>query len=615
MRYIQLFFLLFATGVAPVLHAQEYTAPLYENQDLQKAIKKELPGTAAKPTLLTLPFFEDFTDYDVYPSQQRWADQKVYINNSMGVNMISRGVATFDALDKKGVPYDSVSPYHQVYADSLTSQPVDLSTFDPSDSVYLSFFYQPRGFGFAPKASDSLMLYLLKSNGTWEKVWSRGGDTLQPFRQVMIPVTDTGYFNSNFQFRWVNLATKGISDSHWNLDYIRMDKDRAYNDTEITDIAFTRSPQTILNDFSAMPFRHFKTNPAAFLVGNMISTLRNNGTTPQNRPVGYTAKVAATGTSLGSGTATAALPANTDFNTTFPIYNAGAFTPADPNGRIVYEHKFYCSTNYPGEPKVNDTAVFEQVFDNYFAYDDGSAEQSYFLNLLPSAPGTTAVEYAVYTPDTLRGIAIRFARQVPSAAQKEFSIAVYRDIAFNGGVNDLLYQEDFLVPAYEDTVNKLSVYRFEQPQFLNTGVFYIGIVQPAGGISDSLHIALDVNRTGGNHRYFNVDGIWQSSQLNGALLLRPLVGPALPVTGIGDRATMQTAWNISPNPARDRVHVSINDAGVFNYMIADMQGRTIQTGTTRNNADIATGTLQAGMYLIKIGNDHGYAAPKKLLKL
>jgi hypothetical protein len=615
MRYIKILFLFFCTGLAPLLHAQENTGPLYENPDLQKGIKKENPGTAAKPTALTLPFFEDFTDYAVYPSQDRWMDELVYINNTMGVNMISRGVATFDALDKKGLPYDSVTAYHQLYADSLTSQPIDLSSNAPVDSVYLSFFYQPKGNGFAPKPADSLMLFLLKSNGTWEKVWSRAGDSLQPFRQVMIPVTDTGYFYDNFQFRWVNLATKGISDSHWNLDYIRLDKNRTYDDTEIRDIAFTKAPQTILNDFSAMPFRHFKTNPASFLATNLTATLRNNGTTLQNIPAGYTAKVVATGTNLGSGTAAAPLSPDTDFDRTFPMYNAGGFTPADPNGKVVYEHKYYCSSNYPGESKTNDTAVFQQVFDNYFAYDDGSAEQSYFLNLLPGAPGTTAVEYAVYAPDTLRGIAIRFARQVPSAAQKEFSIVVYKNIAFNGGTNELLYQEDYLVPAYGDSVNKLSVYAFEHPQFLNTGVFYIGIVQPAGGISDSLHIALDVNRSGGNHRYFNVDGTWQSSQLNGALLLRPLVGPALPVTGINDKNKNQFEWTLAPNPTLDHLHLMINGTGTFQYVISDVQGRIIQTGKTGNNGDIATGNLQPGMYFIKVGNDKGFALPKKLLKL
>ncbi|WP_181358538.1 T9SS type A sorting domain-containing protein [Taibaiella chishuiensis] len=596
------------------LQAQEYTAPLRENPDLLKH-GQPATGSAARPTLLGLPFFEDFTDHNAYPSPLRWTDQLVYINNTMGVNMISRGVATFDALDKRGVPYDSVVAYHQVYADSLTSQPVDMSSYSPADSVYLSFFYQPKGNGFSPRPADSLMLYLLKSNGTWEKVWSMKGDTLLPFRQAMIPITDTGYFNNGFQFRWVNLATKGIGDSHWHLDYIRLDKGRTYLDTAVRDIAFTSEPLSILNDFTAMPFRHFKTNPASFLATELNCTLRNNGNVQQNVLAGYVAKVKATGASLGTGTANSSLPVNVNFTRTFPMYNAGGFSPADPNGAVVYEHTYYCNSNYPGESKVNDTTVFSQVFDQYFAYDDGSAEQAYFLNLLPSAPGTTAVEYAVYQPDTLRGIAIRFARQVPAGTHKEFSIVVYKDIAFNGGSNQVLYQEDFLLPAYEDTANKLSVYRFEQPQLLSTGVFYIGIIQPAGGISDSLYIALDVNRKGGNHRYYNVDGTWQSSQLDGALLLRPLVGPALPVTGIADKTKTQLNWSLAPNPASDYIHIQVADKGTFDYRISDVQGRILDKGRIVGNADIPVGKLSPGMYFIQVGNGKGYAAPRKLLKL
>lgn len=616
MRSIKLLFLLCCVAWLPRLYGQEFTAPLYENADLQRSSgNKTRPGTAARPTLLGLPFFEDFTDNDVYPNTERWMEQLVYVNNTMGVNMVSRGVATFDALNQKGVPYDTIVPYHQVYADTLTSQPVDLSSYAPVDSVYLSFFYQPKGYGFSPRPADSLMLYLLKSNGTWQKVWSSPGDTLQPFRQVMIPVRDTDYFNNGFQFRWINLATKGISDSHWNLDYIRLNKDRTYTDTAVNDIALTQAPLSLLNDFSAMPFRHFKTNPASFLATELSCTIRNNGNVLQSRPTGYTARVPATGTALGSGTATSALPAHADFTRTFPMYSAGTYSPADPNGSVVFENTFYCNSNYPGESKVNDTIISRQVFDQYFAYDDGSAEQAYFLNLLPGAPGTTAVEYAVYTPDTLRGVAIRFPRQVPSAAQKEFSIVVYKDIAFNGGTNQLIYQEDYFTPTYEDTVNKLSIYRFEHPQLLNTGVFYVGIVQPAGGISDSLYIALDANRTGGNHRYYNVDGTWQSSQLNGALLLRPLVGPALPATGISDKTKTAINWSLSPNPANDYIHVALEGKGPFNYTISDVQGRILLSGSTGNNADIALGTLRPGMYFIKMGNDKGYALPRKLIKL
>src|SRR5690606_25280582 len=89
-----------------------------------------------------------------------------------------------------------------------------------------------------------------------------------------------------------------------------------------------------------------------------------------------------------------------------------------------------------------------QHFYNYLAYDDGTAEQSYFLNLFSTLPGKIAIEHRLNVPDTLKGIAIYFGRQVPLAYQKYFSVVVYKDIAFSGGSDNILYQEDFFVPAY-----------------------------------------------------------------------------------------------------------------------------------------------------------------------
>ncbi|MFA6059929.1 MAG: T9SS type A sorting domain-containing protein [Taibaiella sp.] len=612
----KLLFLLFA-GISFPAHAQEYILPLQENVIVNT--RSKIKGqTSQKPTVLSLPFFEDFTDNDPYPNSERWADRYVYINNTMGRNPISRGVATFDALNEKGdVYYDTIASYTLIYADSLTSQAIDLSTNQPSDSVYLSFFYQRKGYGFSPKPADSLMLYLLKSNGEWTKVWSLQGDTAQaPFTQVMVRVSDTDYFNNNFQMRWINKATKGISDSHWNLDYIRLDAGRSQSDSLVRDIAFTKDPESILNDFTAMPFRHFKTNPGSFLAANLSAYLRNNGPASPNIPAGYTAKVLTVGTNLGSGTINTALSPYTENNVLFPMYNAGSFNPANINDKVVYENKFYCNSNYPNESKTNDTIIYNQVFDHYFAYDDGTAEQAYFLNLQPNAPGATAVEYALYAPDTVKGIAIRFARTLPPSDQKEFAIRVYRDIAVNGGSDVLLYQEDFLYPNIEDTINKFSVYAFQQPVAMNAGTFFISIVQPAGGTSDSLQIALDANRTGGNHRYFKVLNNWEPSLLDGALLLRPIVGSGFQL-GIHDQNLPEVKWSIHPNPATDKVTVHLAEINkkTAQYNIVDIQGKLILSGKTADNKDVDIQSLSPGIYFIKLYTESGFTRPLKLLKL
>lgn len=609
-------FLLF-TVITLAAQAQEFVIPLQENAVIY-ARSKTSSGTAQKPTALTLPFFEDFTDYDPYPNPERWSDRYVYVNNTMGRDPVSRGVATFDALNEKGaVYYDTTSNYSQIYADSLTSLTIDLSGRQPADSLYLSFFYQRKGFGFSPKQTDSLMLYLLKSNGVWEQVWSMQGDTgIAPFRQVMIPITDTSYFSEKFQMRWLNKATIGISNSHWNLDYIRLDQGRSQADTPLRDIAFTKDPASILNDFSAMPFRHFKTNPAAFLNTSLTSSLRNNGGSTPNIPVGYTAKVQGAGTILGSGNTNATLAPQTQQTISFPMYNAGSYNPPNPNGKVTYENTFYCNSNYPGESKINDTILYNQVFDNYFAYDDGTAEQSYFLNLQANAPGYTAVEYALYAPDTLRGVAIRFARTLPGSETKEFSIGVFQNIAVNGGTDVLIHQENFLYPSFVDTANKFTIYSFTNPIGMPSGVFFIALIQPAGGTSDSLQIALDANRTGGNHRYFKVLNNWEPSQLDGALMFRPVVGSTLPL-GISEHAVPELKWAVHPNPATDHLTLSLPGLGKSKttYTITDVQGKAILNGQARDNGDIDIRNLAPGIYFIRITSEAGYGKPVKILKL
>ncbi len=596
------------------VRAQEYLAPLSCNTDLLlRALKKEPAG---RPASLTIPFFEDFTGNDVYPSPDRWSDIYVYVNNTMPVNPISRGVATFDALNEKGVPYDTLVAYSQVMADSLTSQAISLSAYGPVDSLYLSFWYQPQGNGFAPKNADSFMLYFLRSTGVWQQVWAVGGDTLTPFRQVMIPVHDTGYFHDGFRMRWVNKATKGISDSHWNLDYIHLDKERSVGDTSIRDVAFTQQPNSILNDFYAMPYRHFRTNPSSFLARQQVTAVRNNGSSSQNLNLGYSAKVRAPETVLGSGTISFALTPYAEDPVLFPMYNTSAFSA--PDGAYVFESRYYCNSVYPGESRVNDTIVHNQVFDNYFAYDDGSAEKAYYLHLLSGAPGTTLVEYALYAPDTLRGLAVRFAAQVPSAIQKEFMIVVYKDIAVNGGSDNLVYQEDFFFPRYEDSLNKFSVYSFAQPLYMEPGVFYIGIVQPAGGLSDSLYIALDANRAGANHRYFKVENTWEPSQLPGALLMRPLLGAELPlaISILPDKNN--SSWRVLPNPATENIFLE-NTKGDDNnalstFRIYDLQGKAVLSGVFRGNRkEIAIGDLVPGMYLLRM-ESAGTVFSTKLLK-
>lgn len=116
---------------------------------------------------ISLPFLDDFSSRDIYPSYDRWQDQYVFINTDYPVNPPNLGVATLDAINDKGEIYPNAVPGPAVFqADVLTSRLIRLDSvfspvarkITPADSVYLSFYYQPQGRGNAPEPSDMLIL-------------------------------------------------------------------------------------------------------------------------------------------------------------------------------------------------------------------------------------------------------------------------------------------------------------------------------------------------------------------------------------------------------------------------------------------------------------------------
>lgn len=579
--------------------AQENIAPIqyrYGNP------KHNTVSSTWKSTALSLPFFEDFSADTLSPSSDKWLDQQVYCNNTMGLNNISKGVATFDGLNQWGIPYDTLNPNALRYADSLTTKPIDLSSYLPSDSIYLSFFYQPAGNGFAPEKTDSLLLFFKPKTGSaWIKVWSRSDSAVQEFKQVMIPITDSNYLHSNFQFRFVNKVSMGINDDVWNLDYIRMNRGRNINDTNINDIAFTTTPSSILNDYTAMPYRQYLALTSGERAATFQSTLRNNYTSNQTiASFGYSANAIGLG-SLSSGTGSS-LAINTQ-KTADVSFNTYTTTPsAGTYDKVVFDNTFYCSTS--DAIKSNDSIRGQQVFDNYLAYDDGSAEMSYYLNLFPTLPGKIAIEQHLNQADTLRGLAIYFGRQVPLAKYKYFSIVVYKTIAYGGAASDtIIYQQDNYQPNYIDSINHFWIYTFRKPVPLNAGTFYIGTTQPALSGSDSLYYGLDRNRTSNNHLYYNVLNVWNPSMVSGALMIRPILGQAVWGTNITERAN-QTGeqFSISPNPAQDWIVLKdiIADKQT-QYEIHDSKGRLVYAGMiAEEQTKINISALAPGMYFMHI---------------
>jgi hypothetical protein len=591
--------------------AQEFVAPLNYNPFTkgpeQAPVRQQLRTTA-----LSLPFFDDFAQKYPQPNQNNWVEGEVYINNTMGVNPVTRGVATFDALDGGGIPYNTTNRNALVNADRLTSQTIDLSTHQPGDSVYLSFYYQPQGNGFVPETQDSLIVYFKRRNDTWQKVWAKEGTPVQPFTQVLIPVLDTSLFHGNFQFRFMNKASINVNDDIWNVDYVKLAANRNMYDTLINDVAISSASPSFLNDYTYMPYHQFKANENGERATQTTASIYNGYGVLQSVNYEYTSREEASNTPLFTGGAgTATLIPMEQQPTNFSVHTSAPNGIAR-HGWVSFENKYYLQS-LGTDPTANDTFTHNQIFHNFLAYDDGTAEMSYFLKQFITLPAKTAIEFHLNEPDTIGGVAIYFGRQVPMGTNKTFSVAIYKSIAYNGAPEELVYQQDFLDPKYL-AVNNFYYYKFDQQVPLPAGKFYIGTIQPALGVSDSLYIGLDVSRTTNTHVHYNVDGTWHTSE-RGILMIRPLIGPFFPsdvpapVLGANN-----ITWSLSPNPATEWVQLSLSANKTAVYSIYDMLGRCLKTGTAANGDSISVKELAPGIYSVLLLVDGVKTETKKIIK-
>ncbi len=559
-RYTPVAFLLLL-GYSQSVLSQELLTPVMDNpvllgKQLQPAINAQTKKAASVNAPLTLPLYDDFTQSSVYPDQTIWADKNVFINSDFAYRSFNRGVATFDALDSTGKIY-SQATFAPFMADKLTSRSIRLdSLFSPtkralkiSDSLYLSFYYQPQGLGNDPQPADSLVLQFLDTVPVpwWRTVWSTPGMKLDTFyahygtycRRVNVPIVDSAaFFRSDFKFRFVAYASLSgdmlpswqSSMDHWNLDGVKLQTDGRYNDSTERWIGFAEKAPSMLRNFYAVPYTQYSDDPTAYITDTLSMFITNRHASILPARYGYQVL-------QGDGTAVSSYDGGNYYIE--PFLNSGYFSnrlwakppvrtilPIDPYG-LQDSAFFYVRHILKGDdPGLGDTIIFEQRMTNFFAYDDGVPELGYGLT---PAGARMAVRYMLSKSDTLRAVRLYFNRVVNNANQQYYYLVVWSDD--NGTPGRVLYQHELIRPTYSDSLYRYTQVLLNQPvPVLNS--FFVGILQTT---DDNLNIGFDRSRDNRNNNYFNVDGTWQKSQFPGTIMIRPVLGkalmPATPVAG------------------------------------------------------------------------------------
>jgi hypothetical protein len=573
--------------------AQEFIKPVITNELLQHSPTSFVPK---KTRAINLPFVDDFSYKGPYPDATKWMDNKVFVNNTFGVGTVTQGVATFDGLNEFGASYSPKGTATMFKADSLTSQEIDLSAIVPSDSLYLSFFVQPQGNGFKPELLDSFSLFFLDKNFNWQLMWGRGGASLEPFSQIMIRVVNDTFYHNAFQFRFINIASPNTNDDVWNLDYVKLAKNRSRVDTVLNDLAFAQEPSSILLDYTSMPYRHFKNYTGLEQALTFQNTIHNNYKVAQTVGVKLLATELTTNTTLQTDNVNVTVPINGDAYGTYNAYTINYFPP-NPNDDVTIRHKYYYGKLNAAENTLNDTIVKDHQFSNYFAYDDGTNEKAYFLLGLANTPASVAMQFHVNEADTLRGVAIKFANQVPSGEGKLFSLSLYKSLGANSQTQDVLRTQDFYKVLYTNSQTGFTTYAFDTAVALSPGTYYIGTTQAPNVGADSIYFGLDANTSGNTaHLFYNVDGNWTPSTINGTVMIRPIVGAKFTPTGL---ASVSKKINIAayPNPVINTLHLQ-NDQQVKKYCILDMNGKMIQRQNYFQQINVQE--LPTGQYYLQL---------------
>jgi hypothetical protein len=597
--------LLFSTG----LHAQEMTTPLF-GRSLPAGDDRETSGIgqprgikhSAGTASLELPFMDDFSGYTGAPDSSRWTDDHVSINRNYGIDPVSLGVATLDAIDGDGSIYpDAEIDPRTFVADYLTSQPLQLN-YPVSDSIYLSFLYQPKGRGDRPETGDSLAVdFYDPVLEEWTHVWGIPGDTLHEFRHAMVPVTDERFLKEGFRFRFRNRASLPKNDDypdkranvdHWNVDYVRLDRNRYITDTVLTDVAITAPLSSILKDLTALPWDHFDEAFNTVLGSEITMHYRNNDTISRNVTRTLEVRDMLFLETYTPGVPTAQdIPPMEDTTVDFTSYYPFDLERGDSG---IFRYRASLRTD-EFDHKTNDTVTHYQLFKDYYAYDDGTPEAGYGLRGQGTRNGSVAVKYNAFASDLLGGVEICF-NQLYDSVNLDYYFRLMVWDEREGKPGPVLWEdEQDHTPEYTGQLHGFKRYYFSQPVPVN-GIFYVGWTQYNEYM---LNVGLDLNNRPSGVMFYNFNGTWQSSLAPGVIMFRPFLYRKFVGTDVTPDPVRSLL--IYPNPASDRIHLEIPDDGSgagIRLEIFDVSGRLVDQGETHSKSWNVS-RLQEGMYVLR----------------
>lgn len=598
------------------------------------------PANAAKiaDTPLTLPFFDDFAGVDKgMPDAKLWVTPtNVWVNNTYSQTHPSVNMVSFDGLQANGSPYifpkeTNDSLMMQGRTDSLISKPIDLSSYSLRDSLYLSFYYQNTGLGEQPDPNDSLQVLFLNSRGQWNAVWTQKGKTPNPkFIQQFIPVKIADYLHGNFQFKFVAFGRLTGQFDTWNVDYVYFNKARTLKDTVLADAALRKEVSPLLKRYRSMPMKQLLANPTAAFADSISTDL----ITYSSR---FNPKVQLK-ISNQAGTTLATQDITLDdfenkvevrkLRVALPKVSLSTSTTNSLKVKFQYLSLDGINTKLPNVLTANDTLSKTTVFEDYYAYDDGTAEAASYLS---QGYGKVAVQFINNGKvDSVQAIRVAVAPALQNLAGKNTIVVVWDND--KGKPGKVLSQRQVVIQYpnkmngfVEFDVRKEATYQIAEgvQQTAKTPIavsdtFYVGYLQLSDDIplkvgldKNTVHYQLDATKKKAvyNTTFFSFGSEWvpdtdTNSAVKGSLMIRPVMGGKVEIIKVinqplATESDLDAQLVLSPNPTSGLIQW--NNPTLTTVEVLDFMGKTLWKEETRSQ-EVNLQSLNTGIYLLRLSN-------------
>ena len=574
------FILLGETIGQVVFPSDEFWPQRYESsfRPLPSFLRSSTPDTLSISA--SNPFFDDFAYPDQSPDSNRWFVPAALfdvpiITRHLAVEPPSRGAVSFDGNNRQGIPYNPGNVGNGT-ADRLFSHYLDLSGYDVSDQLLLSFFLQPQGRGEKPESADSFFVYFRTPNpppNEFQKVFAIGGGPLREFEQYVIPINNPSFFHTGFQLLFESQGSQNGSLDEWHLDYVYLAPNRSLNDTTYQDqspIAVLQSPMA---PYTALPVQHYQAlmNPMAD-VDISVHNLAGVGKTVTleaelSDPVAQTPM-----TPPFSRQSSVSLPAMGNTEKSLNAFGKQSFDKLAALEMTV-------SISGGGDQNPDNNSFSERYpIDSVLAYDDGERDTGFGLNqalgfgtkvTLPQADSVAAV-WISFQPS------IHF--NPVTGAVTFLQNQTFRLVIWNQPHPDstIAVQLSGMKVNYGERPHEFVRYAFSSPVPVPQ-TFWVGVQQVD---SKSLGVGYDLTYNNDDLTYYDSLGNWVNARFGGTLMIRPEMVNTFSVPASNEEQIGQsTRAQLFPNPLfGTQIQIEVDPVHLgemYQFQILDLQGKMV----------------------------------------